>query len=123
TRSPVWTRRRVRPLHGSAGFSIHRHRVSRIRRRQMGVRVVLAEGESIGQALKRFRKLRERLGATWEMRRRQYFVKPSQARRAKRFRKRFKARLATFLAQKVGRQPASSPSQLWREFWKRTGKP
>ena len=89
----------------------------------MGIRVVVAETETIGQALRRLRKLRERLGATWEMRRRGYYIKPSQARRAKRFRKRFKARLATLLAQKAGQQPASALSETRREFWKRTGKP
>src|SRR5207245_953867 len=68
----------------------HRHRVSRTRRTQMGVRIVLADKEPIGLALRRFKTLLERHGATWELRRRRYFIKPTQSRRAKRFQKRFK---------------------------------
>jgi ribosomal protein S21 len=89
----------------------------------MGVRVLLADGESAGQALKRLRKRLERHGALWELRRRTYYLKPAHARRAKRFRKRFKARLATFLAQKAGEQTAASLAEAARKFWRRTGKP
>jgi small subunit ribosomal protein S21 len=89
----------------------------------MRVRIVLAEGESIGQAFRRFRKLLERQGVAWDMRRRKYFVKPAQTRRAKRFRKRFKARLATLLAKRAGEQPVSSLAEAMQTFWKRTGKP
>jgi ribosomal protein S21 len=89
----------------------------------MGVRIVLAEGESIGQALRKLRKLLERHGVSWEVGRRRYFVKPTQTRRAKRFGKRFKARRATLWAKKAGVQPASSISELTETFWKRTGKP
>jgi small subunit ribosomal protein S21 len=89
----------------------------------MGVRIVLAEGESIGQALQRFRKLLERHGATWQLRRRRFYVKPTQTRRAKRFRKRFKARRATLLAKKAGEQSASSLAESTQTFWKKTGKP
>jgi ribosomal protein S21 len=89
----------------------------------MGVRIVLAEGEAIGQALKRFRKLLERHGVSWEMRRRRYFVKPAQARRAKRFRKRFKARLAVLIAKMAGEQAVASTSKATKAFWKSTGKP
>jgi ribosomal protein S21 len=88
----------------------------------MGVRIVLAEDEAIGQALKRLRRLLERHGAIWELRRRRYFLKPAHARRAERFRKRFRARLATFLAQKAGQQSAASLSESARELWRRTGK-
>jgi len=89
----------------------------------MGVRIVLAEGEPISQALRRFRKLLERHRASWEMWRRQNFIKPTQTRRAKRFKKKFKARLATRLAKKAGEQPVSSVSEATQTFWKRTGKP
>jgi small subunit ribosomal protein S21 len=89
----------------------------------MGVRIVLADKEPIGLALKRFKKLLERLGASWEQRRRGHFVKPTQTRRAKRFRKRFKARHATLLAQKAGEQPVSSVAEAAQILWKRTGKP
>jgi len=86
----------------------------------MGVRIVLAEGESIGQAFRRLRKLLERLGVSWELRRRKYYLKPSQVRRAKRFRKRFKARHAVLIAKMAGEQSTSfSATKLWRK----TGKP
>jgi hypothetical protein len=86
----------------------------------MGVRVVLAEGESIGQALRRLRKLLERHRALrW---RTPSFIKQTEIRRAKRFKKKFKARLATLLAIRAGEQPDSSGADL-TTFWKKTGKP
>jgi small subunit ribosomal protein S21 len=89
----------------------------------MGVRIVVGEREPIGLALRRFKKLLERQGVTWELRRRAYFADASQARRAKRFQKRFKARKATLLAQMAGEQPVSSLPEAREAFWKRTGKP
>jgi small subunit ribosomal protein S21 len=89
----------------------------------MGVRIVLADKEPIGLALRRLKKLLERLGVSWELRRRKYFTKPTQTRRAKRFKKRFKARLATFLAKRAGEQRGFSASESTKTFWKRTGKP
>jgi small subunit ribosomal protein S21 len=89
----------------------------------MGVRIVVGEREPIGLALRRFKKLLERQGVLWEMRRRAYFADPSQARRAKRFRKRFKARKETLLAQRAGEQPVSSLAEATAAFWKQTGKP
>lgn len=109
--------------HEPNGFFFDRHRVSRIRRTKMGVRIVLAQGESIGQALKRFRKLLERHGMSWELKRRKYFVKPSQVRRSKRFRKRFKARRAVLLAKMAGEQSRSSLADSVKAFWRNTGKP
>jgi small subunit ribosomal protein S21 len=88
----------------------------------MGVRIVVAEREPIGLALKRFKRLLERHGVTRDVRRR-YFTDPTQGRRAKRFRKRFKARLATLLAQRAGKQPVASLAEAAKAFWKRTGKP
>jgi ribosomal protein S21 len=70
----------------------------------MGIRIVVGEPEPIGLALKRFKRLLERQGVTWEIRRRVHFTDPSQARRAKRFQKRFKSRRATLLAQRAGEQ-------------------
>src|SRR5438309_1626100 len=49
----------------------------------MGIRLRVADKEPIALALKRFKKLLERHGATWELRRRTYFVKPTEFRRAK----------------------------------------
>jgi ribosomal protein S21 len=89
----------------------------------MGVRIVLAEGEEIGLALKRFRTLLQRHGATWELRRRGYFIKPTQSRRAKQFQKTFKARKATLLAKRAGEQPVASVAEATQTFWRRTGKP
>jgi len=90
----------------------------------MGVRIVLADKEPIGLALRRVKKLLEREGVTWESKRRGSFVKPTQIRRAKKFRKKFKAREATLLAKMAGEQPtAASVSELVESFWKKTGKP
>jgi ribosomal protein S21 len=88
----------------------------------MGVRIVLADKEAIGLAFRRFKKLLERHGVIWEIRRRKYFSKPTQARRAKQFQKRFKARQATLQAKRTGEQAVSSASEATRNFWQRTGK-
>jgi ribosomal protein S21 len=89
----------------------------------MGVWIVLAEKEPIGLALRRFTKLLERHGVVWEHGRRSYFIKPTQARRVRRFQKRFKSRLATLRAKQAGSQPDSSISESIKTFWKRRGKP
>ena len=44
------------------------------------------ERESIQEAVRRFRKLVERSGLKWEMRRRQYYEKPSDVKRRARLR-------------------------------------
>jgi len=89
----------------------------------MGVRIVLADKEPIGAALRRFKKLLERSGLTYDLRRRAAFHKPTQERRSKVFKKRFKARKATLLAQMGGEQPVASMVQARKAFWKKTGKP
>jgi ribosomal protein S21 len=90
----------------------------------MGVRVVLAEREPIGLALRRLKKRLEREGVLMESRRRGSFVKATSTRRAKKFKKRFRARQATLLAKMAGEQPtASTSSELKAAFWRRTGKP
>jgi small subunit ribosomal protein S21 len=89
----------------------------------MGVRMRLHDGEPVGQALRRFKKLLASHGQIWELRRHVYFVPATQIRRAKRFQKRFKARRATLLAQRAGQQPVASISDAAAEFWRRTGKP
>jgi ribosomal protein S21 len=89
----------------------------------MGVRIILADKEPIVLALRRFKKLLERHGATREIRRRQYFIKPTKGNRAKRFKKKFKARLATLQAKQAGQQPTSSVSDARHAFWVKTGKP
>ena len=50
------------------------------------VKLRLREAESIQEAVRRFRKLVERTGLRKEMRRRQYYEKPSDARRRVRLR-------------------------------------
>jgi small subunit ribosomal protein S21 len=89
----------------------------------MGVRIVVGDRESIELALRRFRKLLERQGVFWEMRRRRSFAHATHIRRAKQFRKRFKARQATLLAQQAGEQPVASLEEAKVRFWKSTGKP
>jgi small subunit ribosomal protein S21 len=94
-----------------------------LRRLIMGVRMRLHDGEPIGQALRRFKKLLERSGLVWEMRRRGHFIDQTQIRRAKQFQKKFKARRATLLAQRAGEQPVKSLAKAAAAFWKQTGKP
>ena len=89
----------------------------------MGVRVVVGDGEPIGAALRRFKKQAERAGVPWEVRRRAYFVRGTEVRRAKAFRKRFGARKAALLAQMAGESPVASVAEARAEFWRRTGKP
>jgi small subunit ribosomal protein S21 len=89
----------------------------------MGVRIVLADKEQIGQALRRFKKQLQREGVNWETMRRLAFLKPTQIRRAKEFQKRFKARKATLVAKMAGEQPSAiSTPELIETFWERTGK-
>jgi small subunit ribosomal protein S21 len=89
----------------------------------MGIRMRLHDGEPVGQALRRFKKLVSSHGLVWEQRKHVHFVPATQLRRAKRFQKRFKARRATLLAQKAGQQPVTSLAEAVVEFWRRTGKP
>ena len=83
----------------------------------------LSDGEPIGLALRRFKKLVAWKGNRWEQRRHVAFVPETQLRRARKFKKRFKARLATLLSQKEGMQPVASLKEASVKFWQRTGKP
>jgi small subunit ribosomal protein S21 len=89
----------------------------------MGLRMRLHDGEPIGQALRRFKRLLARHGQMWEQRRHAHFVPATQIRRAKRLRKRFKARRATLLAQRAGEQPVASLNEAVAELWRRSGRP
>ena len=81
------------------------------------------DGEPIGKALRRFKKLIQQHGAFWERYHRAWrFAPGTQLRRKKRFMKRFKARMATLQAQKMGEQPVASLTEATEAFWKRTGK-
>ncbi len=63
----------------------------------MGVKLKLREGENIQDAVKRFRKLVEHAGIKKEMRRREFYEKPSDARRRERRRAERRARMQNAL--------------------------
>jgi ribosomal protein S21 len=88
----------------------------------MGIRIRLHDGESIAQALRRFKQLLTSHGWVWQ-RGHSYFVPRTQLRRKKRFQKRFKGRQATLLAQMASEQPVVSLVAAAAKFWRRTGKP
>jgi small subunit ribosomal protein S21 len=56
------------------------------------VKLKVREGESINEAVRRFRKLVERSGIKKEMRRKEFYEKPSDARRRARLRAERRAR-------------------------------
>jgi len=58
------------------------------------VRLIVRDRESIQEAVRRFRKLVERSGLKREMRRRQYYEKPSEVKRRARLRTERRARNA-----------------------------
>lgn len=62
------------------------------------VKLRLRENESINDAVKRFRKLVEHAGIKKEMRRREYYEKPSDSRRRARRRAERRARIARLQA-------------------------
>lgn len=64
------------------------------------VKLIVRERESIQEAVRRFRKLVERSGIKREMRRREYYEKPSEVRRRARLRAEQRAKRARSLAQR-----------------------
>jgi small subunit ribosomal protein S21 len=113
-----------RPFLLSLMAHFNRHRVSRIRRTVMTLRMRVHDREPIGAALRRFKKLLEQRGI-WRAIREQSgacYVPPTQTRRRKRFKKRLKARLETLAAQEAGEQPVASLKEAVAKFKKRTGK-
>ncbi len=64
------------------------------------VKLIVRERESIQEAVRRFRKLVERSGIKREMRRREYYEKPSEVRRRARLRAEQRAKRARMLAQR-----------------------
>jgi ribosomal protein S21 len=70
----------------------------------MGLKIRVGDREPIALVLRRFRKLLERNGIVWSMRRSRWFVKPTQLRRKKRFRKWLKSSAQTYLAKRAGLQ-------------------
>jgi small subunit ribosomal protein S21 len=89
----------------------------------MSVRIVLADKEPIGLALRRFKRQVERSRLTHEVRCHETFLKPNQHRRSKAYKKRIKARLATLIAQIRGEQPVVSLDEACKAFEKKRGKP
>ena len=85
--------------------------------------MTLAEGEQIGLALRRFKKLLERDSSIRELRDHVYFIPATQVRRAKRFRRRFKTRKAALHALMAEKQSARVIAAALAAFWKRSGKP
>jgi ribosomal protein S21 len=82
------------------------------------------DGEPIGLALRRFKKLLIKQGVHWAIHTRPIaHIPATKFRRKKRFQKRFKARKATLLAQQTGEQPVASLAEATTAFWKHTGKP
>jgi small subunit ribosomal protein S21 len=63
------------------------------------VKLRLRDNESINEAVKRFRKLVEHAGIKKEMRRREFYEKPSDERRRTRRRAQRRARLARLASQ------------------------
>lgn len=61
------------------------------------VRLIVRDKESIQDAVRRFRKLVERSGIKKEMRRREYYEKPSEVKRRARLRAERRARRARLL--------------------------
>jgi len=60
------------------------------------VKLTLREKESVQEAVRRFRKLVERSGIKKEMRKREYYEKPSETRRRARLRAERRARRSKF---------------------------
>jgi ribosomal protein S21 len=83
------------------------------------------DGEPIGQAVRRFKRLLIQRGVWWYIRvqANPQYIPPSQFRRKKRFQKRLKARRETLEAQEAGEQPVASLKEAFAKFRKRTGKP
>jgi len=62
------------------------------------IRLIVRDKESIQEAVRRFRKLVERSGIKKEMRRREYYEKPSEVKRRARLRAERRARRTRILA-------------------------
>lgn len=66
------------------------------------VKLLVREKESIQEAVRRFRKMVERSGIKKEMRRREYYEKPSEIKRRARLRAERRSRRARLLAARNG---------------------
>ena len=66
------------------------------------VKLTLRDKESVQEAVRRFRKLVERSGIKKEMRRREYYEKPSETRRRARLRAERRARRTRLMGLGIG---------------------
>lgn len=73
------------------------------RRTLMGIKILLHDGEPISLALRRFRRLLERHGVTYEMRAHKYYEKPSRTRHRKKCHDQFFRRHYNSLAERRAR--------------------
>ncbi|MBM3979595.1 MAG: ribosomal protein S21/MRP21 [Planctomycetes bacterium] len=90
----------------------------------MGIRLRVHDGEPIGHALRRFKKLLERSGTARAIRAQACasHVPATGTRRTKQYIKRLKAREATLAAQCAGVQPVASLKDAHAKFKQKTGK-
>ncbi len=90
----------------------------------MGIRLRVHDGEPIGLALRRFKKLLLQSGVTRaiNIQANARHIPPTQERRKKQFKKRLKARQDTLNAQCAGVQPVASLKDAHARFKQKTGK-
>lgn len=90
----------------------------------MGIRLRVHDGEPIGLAFRRFKKLLERSGTARAIRIEAHarFEPATELRRTKQYIKRLKAREATLAAQRAGVQPVASLKDARAKFQQKTGK-
>jgi small subunit ribosomal protein S21 len=74
----------------------------------MAIRIKSRQNESVGQMLRRFKKLCEKEGLTKDIKRKQYFEKPSERRR--RSQRKAAQRLARVLSPRPPRTPMNKTS-------------
>jgi small subunit ribosomal protein S21 len=90
----------------------------------MGIRLRVHDGEPIGHALRRFKKLLDRNGIARAIRAQAHacHVPATETRRTKAFKKRLKAREATLAAQSCGVQPVASLKDARAKLKQKSGK-
>ena len=75
------------------------------------VKLRLRDNEGINEAVKRFRKLVEHAGIKKEMRRREFYEKPSETHRRARRRAERRSRIQRMVGGSGGTAPASKPER------------
>lgn len=69
----------------------------------MGVKIMLRQYEHVGAAMRRFKKMMERSGVLKELRKKEYYEKPCEARRRAKLRK-------------IHNAKNPKPEKIYREF-------